>query len=75
MDKIVSLSESSASIVDIDEQKFVQFMQKTPIWEFYKISQQRYLSYSVEEKTTMCSDYYNKMNNGKSSLLFFVFGF
>ena len=66
MDKIVSLSESSASIVDIDEQKFVWFMQKTPIWEFFKISQQKYLSYSVEEKTNMCRDYYDKMSNGKS---------
>ena len=66
MDKIVSLSESSASIVDIDEQKFVGFMQKTPIWEFFKISQQKYLSYSVEEKNNMCRNYYDKMSNGKS---------
>ena len=66
MDKIVSLSESSASIVDIDEQKFVRFMQKAPIWEFFKISQQKYLSCSVEEKTNMFRDYYDKVSNGKS---------
>ena len=66
MDKIVSLSESSASIVDIDEQKFVRFMQKTPILEFFKISQQNYLSCSVEEKTNMFRDYYDKVSNGKS---------
>ena len=75
MDKIISLSESSPSIVDIDEQTFVKFMQKTPIWEFFKISQAKYLPYSVEEKTTLIWDYYNKMSNGKRNLLCFVFGF
>ena len=75
MDKIISLSESSPSIVDIDGQTFVKFMQNTPIWEFFKICQAKYLPYSVEEKTTLIWDYYNKMSNGKRNLLFCVFGF
>ena len=65
MNKIVSLSESSPQISNIDKAKFVRFMQQTPIWDYFKITQHKYLSYSVEEKTALISEYYKYMEQGK----------
>ena len=73
MDKIIDISESSPQISEIDESKFVRFMQRTPIWEHFKITQQKYLSLSTEEKTAMISDYYKGMDNGKNLFFFFFF--
>ena len=72
MDKIIAISESSPQISEIDEGKFVRFIQRTPIWEYFKITQQKYLSYSTEENTAMISDYYKGMDNGKNLLFFLV---
>ena len=74
MDKIIAISESSPQISNTDETKFVKFMQQTPIWEYFKITQLKYLSYSTEE-TAMISDYYKYMEQGKRwYFCFFSFG-
>ena len=65
MDRMIALSESSPQISNIEETKFVKLMQQTPIWEHFNITQQKYLSKSVEEKTDIISDYYNFMEQGK----------
>ena len=69
MDKIIALTESSPQGVSIDEAQFVRFMQTTPIWEFFKITQQKYLSYTKEEETKLINDYYIGMQQGKSKNL------
>ena len=71
MDKIIALSESSPQVVNIDEAKFLKFMHKTPIWDYFKMSQAVYLNYSKEEKTKMINDYYRGMDNGKELLFCF----
>ena len=66
MDKIVALTESSPQDVTIEVAQFTKFMQTTPIWEFFKISQQKYPSYTKEEKMKIINDYYIGMQQGKS---------
>ena len=69
MDRIISLSESFPQITDIDEKKFITFMQHQPIWVYFNISQQVYLSKSLEEKTVLIREYYDFMNNGKDGIV------
>ena len=59
-----SISESSPH--DLDEKKFTRFMQRKPIWMHFNISQNEYLSKSVEEKTSMIRQFYDYMDNGKN---------
>ena len=69
MNRIVSLSESFPQITDIDEKKFISFMQHKPIWAHFNVSQQVYLSKSLEEKTALIREYYDFMDNGKKVIL------
>ena len=68
MDRIVSLSESFPQILDIDEKKFITFMQHKPIWVHFNASQQVYLSKSLGEKTALIREYYDFMDNGKNGI-------
>ena len=68
MDRIVSLSQSFPQIIDIDEKTFITFMQRKPIWAHFNVSQQVYLSKSLEEKTALIREYYDFMDNGKNSI-------
>ena len=68
MDRIASLSEPFPQITDIDEKKFITFMQRKSIWVYLNISQQVYLSKSLEEKTTLIREYYDFVDNGKNGI-------
>ena len=75
MDKIIALTEASPSqSVNIDENQFARFMQKTPIWEYFKITQPKYLFYTKEEKERLSNDYYVGMQEGKSYLSCVCYG-
>ena len=65
MDKIIAISESSPSVTDIEEKKFVDFMREKPIWEHFSISKDKYLTKTNQEKTLMIRQYYDYMVNGK----------
>ena len=69
MDKIIAFIEFSPQGVVIDEAQFTRFMQTIPIWEFFKISQSKYLSYTKEKKMKLINDYYIGMQQGKSKSL------
>ena len=69
MDRIVSLSESFPQITDINEKKFITYIQRKPIWAYFNISQQVYLSKSLEEKTALIREYYDLMDNGKNGII------
>ena len=71
MDKIISLTESSSQDT-VDESKFVKFVQTTPTWDFLKITQATYLSFSKEEEIKLINDYYLGMQQGKSWYFYFV---
>ena len=74
MDKIIEFIEFSPQDVVIDEAQFTRLMQTILIWEFFKISQSKYLSYTKEEKMKLINDYYIGMQQGKSkSLSLFCF--
>ena len=62
MDCIITISETSPQICEIDADRFAMFMQRKPIWVHYSITQD-------EEKARMINDYYNFMVKGK---LFFL---
>ena len=50
-----------------DENVFIKFMQKIPIWEFFAISKQTYLSMSEKEKRERISKYYSDMKSRQST--------
>ena len=62
MDRIIALSESDA---EIDADRFASFMQRKPIWLYFSITQDSYLSKTNEEKSRMINEYYNYMVKGK----------
>ena len=75
MDKIIALTESSLqqSSVEIDEATFLCYMKSTPILDYFKISQAKYLSHAKEEKLRLISDCYIRMQQGKISPCIFLF--
>ena len=70
MEKLIAISENSSQITDLDEKKFVKFMQMKPIWLHYNITQEQYLSRSAEEKASMIRRFYDFMESGKNVVFF-----
>ena len=73
MDKIIALTESSPQGVVIDEAQFTKFIQTTPIWDYFKITQSKHLSYTKEEKLKLINDYYTGMQQDKLVSIIFLF--
>ena len=48
---------------DLDENLFLNFMRKLPIWEFYCISKQDYQKMAEGEKRKKISQYYSAMKS------------
>ena len=48
---------------NFNEQLFLDFMKKVPIWEFYCISKQAYLAMSEQEKREKISKYYSDVKS------------
>ena len=72
------VEETSKSEENFDESLFVEFMRKVPIWEFFCISKQVYLTMSEKEKREKISKYYSDMKNrhvpvGKFSFIYFFY--
>ena len=69
--------EQETSVEEVlDEKLFIEFMKKVPIWDYFAISKQVYLSMSEKEKRDKISKYYSGMksrqSNGKSISFLFV---
>ena len=61
MDCLIEIADqvsASQQGMVIDKKKFVEFMQKVPVWDFAKISQNDYHSYSKEAKIDLIKRYY-----------------
>ena len=74
------VEETSHVEENFDESLFVSFMKKVPIWDFFCISKQVYLSMSEKEQREKISKYYSDMKNrhvptGKFYLYFDFFLF
>ena len=69
MDNLLKAAEnfvdktSSEVEENFNEQLFLDFMKKVPIWEFYCISKQAYLAMSEQEKREKISKYYSDMKS------------
>ena len=85
MDKFLSISDSQSfssgsetSGFAVDEQTFQNYMRQVPIWDYLKISRDRYLTISKEIKLAAIKDYVHAMKNSDNSLtgeLLFIYSF
>ena len=48
------------------ENRFIEFMKKVAIWDYFAITKQNYLSLSEQEKRDKISKYYSDMKSRKS---------
>ena len=76
MEKLLQVADQHASKVNVtendnDEILFLQFMEKNPIWSFYSMSKDEYLSKSKEERVSLILKYYSEMKNGDNSIFSF----
>ena len=68
MDLLIEITDQvspSQQEMVVDEKKFIEFMQKVPIWNFAIISQNDYHSYSKKAKIDLLKKYYSHMLSGK----------
>ena len=63
-----------SNIEQIDEELLKEFLNKTPLWDFYETSKEGYMNKSDDEKKLLILSYYNYMNAG-INLLFAVWLF
>ena len=63
-----------SNIEQIDEELLKEFLNKTPLWDFYETSKGDYMNKSDDEKKLLILSYYNYMNAG-INLLFAVWLF
>ena len=75
MASIMSLVQGSKSVTEIsnieqiDEELLKEFLNKTPLWDFYETSKRDYMNKSDDEKKLLILSYYNYMNAGINLLL------
>ena len=74
MDKIMDLelafdstqpSTVQSQSLNINPEKYQKFMALNPVWSFFNISRQDYLSLSQEARANFIEKYYKHMLNGK----------
>ena len=63
-----------SNIEQIDEELLKEFLNKTPLWDFYETSKGDYMNKSDDEKKFLILSFYNYMNAG-INLLFVVWLF
>ena len=67
MDSLIKASENFEQVNNIeetlDESKFLEYMRKVPIWDFFCVSKQEYLKMAEEEKKKRISQYYSAMQS------------
>ena len=70
--------EAPRSEETFDENLFLEFMKKVPIWEFFCVTKQVYLKMAEQEKREKISQYYSAMksrhvSDGEFLFLFLFF--
>ena len=86
MDKLIAIEEmefdlSTASTanqnLEIDPEKYRNYLAVNPIWNFLSLSKDEYFKMSIEDRKSHIQNYYRHMLNGKIHCfvqLFFFFG-
>ena len=66
--------ESDTTVEEtFDENLFIEFMKKIPIWDYYAITKAHYLTLPEEEKKDKISRYYSDMKSRKNGGKLFCF--
>ena len=68
MDNLIKLADNfqASPFEETDEQLLVEFMNKVPVWEYYGISREVYLSCSDSDKQDKINKYYSDMKSRSS---------
>ena len=72
-DIAANASNSTPSVSDFSPEPFDGFIQKNPIWDFYQVSKDEYLSKSKKEKFSLLNKYCRHKKDGEKSFLFIFF--
>ena len=65
--------ESETTVEEtFDENLFIEFMKKIPLWDYYAITKAHYLTLPEEEKKDKISRYYSDMKSKRTVVSFFV---
>ena len=76
MENLLRIVEGNADEEEINEEKLRFFNTKVKVWEYFNISQQKHVSLSTEEGSTMLKRYYHKLNSkclaGKFCFCYFL---
>ena len=71
MDSLIKAAENFEQKTSIeesfDEKIFLEFMKKVPIWDYFAITKQSYLTSSEQEKRDKISKYYSDMKSRQST--------
>lgn len=66
--------ESETTVEEtFDENLFIEFMKKIPIWDYFAIARAHYLTLPEEEKKEKISRYYSDMKSRKNGGKLFCF--
>ena len=76
MEKLLQVADQHASKVDVTKNVLMKFCffsswKKNPIWSFYSMPKDGYLSKSKEERVSLILKYYSEMENGENSIFSF----
>ena len=73
MDRLIEITDkvsASQQEMIVDKKKCFEFMQKVRIWDFAKISQNDYHSYSKEAKIDLIEKYCSHLLRGKFCFIY-----
>ena len=62
-----------SNIEQINEELLKEFLNKTPLWDFYETTKGEYMTKSEDEKKVLILSYYNYMNAGINLLFVCLF--
>ena len=77
MDNLIKAADNfqACPSQEIDQQLFMEFMNKVPVWRYYGISREVYLSCSDSDKRDKINRYYSDMKSRSSGGEHFIYLF
>ena len=67
MDSFLSIVEESSQQTEINEERFRFFASQIKIWDYFGITQQKFVSLPNEEKSMMLKKYYHDLESRQST--------
>ena len=77
MDNLIKAADnfqgSSASVEEIKQNHFVEFINKIPIWDYYAVSREFYLAlHDAEKREKIIKYYFDRKSTSDGKNLFFL---